>query len=653
MQRFMLDGTGKKKEGSRYFLKLLIKLTNLYIYHRGPKQVSTLWNYFQPKEEDGKKGYKCKSCTYFNAGKNFTTLKSHLARHPTEFANFNESDAKPKVQPPPSLEKFMQTTQNDPLVDFFMTTPVSMNLVESPGFVNFVHFLDPNYKLPSRRTLTLKVTTKSTKESFSLLNELRNAKTCNIVLDIWSQSSNSNSYLGIVAQYFDSHLKRVVNNAIAMLKIDQPHTAETIAIAFEKFLFDSKIDKSKILRVITDQGSNMIKAIKDVELTVKTQTDDDQILEDVATDTISEDESSDEDLAPEIDYSEAYGKFTLSHTSCAVHIFNSSLKKIFDSKNSKVKEIKKNVLKFVASHTRSVKKTEQFKSYSVKKLVKFGETRWNSFYYVIKRLSAIKEQMIKFTVENDILVPFKWSDIENLENILGEFETQTNALQGDFVTISKLINALCKIFRNLNKLIKSKNIFSQDITELKKHLEKKFAFALDPNAFCFDPMYICAAMLDPSESVNLPDKFFQIGKCQMRVFFGEYAKGFVLPQPNDDIAVTEMPTLADESSDDDEYSQRKPKVSKEENKNEVAEEINEYIKQLERGQSFNMDAISFWVQKNSILSEAALNVLSMPVTSACVERLFSYAGLYSSDRKSKIEPPLLSSRSVTSYNKYK
>ena len=73
---------------------------------------------------------------------------------------------------------------------------------------------------------------------------------------------------------------------------------------------------------------------------------------------------------------------------------------------------------------------------------------------------------------------------------------------------------------------------------------------------------------------------------------------------------------------------------KEDNRDEVAEEITEYIKQLERGKMEKIYPVVFWVQKkNSILSEAALNFLSIPATSASVERLFPYAGLYSADRK--------------------
>ena len=110
-----------------------------------------------------------------------------------------------------------------------------------------------------------------------------------------------------------------------------------------------------------------------------------------------------------------------------------------------------------------------------------------------------------------------------------------------------------------------------------------------------------------------------------------------------------------ESCEDEEFAKRKPKLRKT-NENDTCPiicEIKKYIEQIECGDHLkNKDPIEFWNERNSIISLPAQSLMSIPATSGSVERLFSFAGVYSKGNRSNIEPELLSSRTVSSYNKF-
>lgn len=99
-----------------------------------------------------------------------------------------------------------------------------------------------------------------------------------VCTDIWTKRGMTSSYLGITAHFFSKfdHRKHIV--ALAVRKLCHPHTAENIRQILEEVLEEWEIPITKLM---TDYGSNMVKAFKE------------QVLTNLMSDDESESEESD------------------------------------------------------------------------------------------------------------------------------------------------------------------------------------------------------------------------------------------------------------------------------------------------------------------------------------------------------------------------
>lgn len=84
----------------------------------------------------------------------------------------------------------------------------------------------------------------------------------------------------------------------------------------------------------------------------------------------------------------------------------------------------------------------------------------------------------------------------------------------------------------------------------------------------------------------------------------------------------------------------------------VSEEVEKYLKE-----ESSMGAVEFWRGKEAskeypILCSIAWEVLSVPATSAPIERVFSHAGIASGGRRSRINPDLLNAELQMNLNYY-
>uniref|UniRef100_A0A915EMD2 HAT C-terminal dimerisation domain-containing protein n=1 Tax=Ditylenchus dipsaci TaxID=166011 RepID=A0A915EMD2_9BILA len=89
-------------------------------------------------------------------------------------------------------------------------------------------------------------------------------------------------------------------------------------------------------------------------------------------------------------------------------------------------------------------------------------------------------------------------------------------------------------------------------------------------------------------------------------------------------------------------------------KESVAEQqISNFFKEIEGTLAIGDDVIQFWVERSTAyptLANIALNVLSIPASTAAVERFFSITSMHTAARKSRTGHALLKSRSILTYN---
>ena len=93
---------------------------------------------------------------------------------------------------------------------------------------------------------------------------LADARKVSLCTDMWTKKGLTLSYLGLTAHFFSRHDHRCHQITLAVRQIMQhPHNAETIRGMVEEILKEWGIPLDKILAILTDNGSNMIKAFRE------------------------------------------------------------------------------------------------------------------------------------------------------------------------------------------------------------------------------------------------------------------------------------------------------------------------------------------------------------------------------------------------------
>ena len=133
----------------------------------------------------------------------------------------------------------------------------ALSVVDSPAFKKFVEKLNPAFTIPTRKTIS----TKHLPEIHTTLQQklktaLRKADHVCLTIDIWT-SRDMRSYLGVTCHYTeDRHLR---SGMLACKRFRGRHTAENIQEEYEDIIetFDLQ---GKVSGVNSDNASNMVKA---------------------------------------------------------------------------------------------------------------------------------------------------------------------------------------------------------------------------------------------------------------------------------------------------------------------------------------------------------------------------------------------------------
>ena len=93
------------------------------------------------------------------------------------------------------------------------------------------------------------------------MSYMSKARRINICTNLWSKKGMTASFIGITAHFFANHKRH--NATIAVRHMPSPHTAENIFSMVKNILVEWNIPTEKVGNIITDNGSNMIKAFKE------------------------------------------------------------------------------------------------------------------------------------------------------------------------------------------------------------------------------------------------------------------------------------------------------------------------------------------------------------------------------------------------------
>ncbi|XP_072401942.1 E3 SUMO-protein ligase ZBED1-like [Diabrotica undecimpunctata] len=412
-------------------------------YIRKRNKISSGWKYFSKSND--KKLAKCSECgkEYKTCG-NTTNLFDHLKRfHPHLTKNSqslqlasasistSHSEASSARSNTRSVSPFFRKAQlydnnslrkkslDEALIMMICQDFQPFSIVKDEGFRKFVELLDSRYSLPNPDTLKNKLLKNMYDETSNTLKDiLGSIKYVAITTDIWTSVSNE-SFICVSCHFVDSHfeLKRVV---LATNVINESKTAENIARVLKE-IFDQWNIFDKISCIVTDNAANMLKAC---ELLQKT------------------------------------------HIPCFAHSLNLAVQENFKSNliQPLLKKCKDVVTFFKSSPTATLKFKEEQRQFwrdthernkEPYKLLQEVPTRWNSCFYMIKRILLTSDPLNNTLLKlRNAPQPFSADGIavmKDMEKCLSVFEDATEKVSGyKYVTISLLIPTVFGIYNFLS-----------------------------------------------------------------------------------------------------------------------------------------------------------------------------------------------------------
>lgn len=148
------------------------------------------------------------------------------------------------------------------LAIFVGSSNVANLIVENLEFKDLVHALDPRYPVPGRTTINKELDQVLIELRAKISIHLQSANLMSICCDIWSKKGLTSSYLGVTAHYFSQSDHRWHTVTLAVRRLASAHTAYTIRQTLDEILAEWDLDPTKILAILTDNGSNMVAAFK-------------------------------------------------------------------------------------------------------------------------------------------------------------------------------------------------------------------------------------------------------------------------------------------------------------------------------------------------------------------------------------------------------
>lgn len=122
-----------------------------------------------------------------------------------------------------------------------------LSIVENKGFMKFCKTAVPLYKLPSRRTFTKMMDNKYDVLSEVVKRTLGAIDRCAMTADVWTDTCNVKSYLGMTVHFLEGTSMRSV--ALAVLPLDESHTAAYLAERIKDVCHEWNIQTHKVITI--------------------------------------------------------------------------------------------------------------------------------------------------------------------------------------------------------------------------------------------------------------------------------------------------------------------------------------------------------------------------------------------------------------------
>lgn len=525
-----------------------------------------------------------------------TNLKTHYERHTaTELAAhgahaIGTETITSAFQPYPKQEP---TT--DDVVDFVIEGDHPIGIVDKPYFRKFMKKRDPRWRPICKKTLRAKIIAKGQPFQFNAKEYISRYGKPSTTVDLWT----SRARRGFMAVTLHLHNKQKFETKVMDLAYTpSPHTAANIRSQFINILGQYGMGIDDIFKTSCDNASNMKKAFcvsfwdEEIDGESEQETDLDEVNDmEVPVDDVFEDEF---------------------RNRCNIHTLQLAV-------NDMLKVLPKRYDNVIAKCKLACKKQHQSQALTekAKKIMPdHCTTRWNGQWVLMK---VILDEFEAYKLDYGFVDSDK-APLANLVTFFAPFFHTTKALEAEkFATIHQVVPLLCGLERHVSSTTSIPNEYKQKCVDV---LGERFA------AITTDALLLTASVLSP-HGLNwlskAPRVCLKFGSQQdILEMVHTYLSHLSLDLPKD--LFPKHSDLKDCQTDSFEsnlehilgYSD-----SSLQNSMNWKEELDQHLLRTPT-LSFHSDPLVYWKNMDaSVLSVLAIQVLSVPASSAPVERVFS------------------------------
>ena len=259
-----------------------------------------------------------------------------------------------------------------------------------------------------------------------------------------------------------------------------------------------------------------------------------------------------------------------------------------------------------------------------------------------------------------------WKVLESMMCLLEPFAQYTSLTSGDeYTTFSTVVPVLMELDYHLEAM-KEKPGLREIASLLQKELSDRFQNVLVPTSFNFDPIFVAATALDRRYRVLLNEEQLRHAKIHiMRELSGieesEDVPGSIPPVTSDVEGEEENP----ESEPPFKRFRYLPSILSEKRKEQAhsrstsllmtlqQEELDKYLSTTVQVDE-RLDPIQFWISSEQTyphIAPLACDLLTIPASSAPVERTFSTAGEVASGKRNRLSDKSLEREVLIKKNK--
>ncbi|TRY58760.1 hypothetical protein DNTS_034590, partial [Danionella cerebrum] len=513
-----------------------------------------------------------------------------------------------------------QEIHNAIIKDLLIGCTLPLSIVGNEHFRHFLKVMDNKYTPIARKTITEKhipLLVEHVKDSIKRKFETQSS--VSITADIWSDRT-MRSFFGVTAHGINQTENQLESFLLDCRRFCGRHSGDNIAMAFDEIIDEYNI-ASKVSYIITDNAANMKCAFK-VKLPQEEQHTDGSDAEDGNLD--------DESLWEDVSWEE---ETVLVRTRQRLACFAHSLQLVVHDGMKEAKSFSSSLAK-MSKFTSLLHTSTQFKERfeaafgSDRSIPAATSTRWN-----------IRE----------------WNQLKDLGFVLSPFAEATDLTEGEkMVTISMVVPTVLDLNTHLLQIVESRSHCRPLATALRQSLLKRFSGIFVRTKMVeqngkedqFNQnVYFLATMLDPQFGLNWVDLDVTNHEDPVSVKkLGDDLKRSLL-----DTLTTEVEAAADGdilnsgvNSDADAATNSPPgkcprllaryrahkHLSHTAKDTCISSQIHKYFDAIQEADTNT--CLEFWSANRERFPELhslAVKVLSIPASSAPVERVFSKGGL--------------------------